>query len=113
MYDPNRKEQCYICLIRKVDNPPPLPLPEDEFHLLHRAFVQSLSDRKLLVSSGPARDGDGTVHHGSIIILRARTQADAERIIGEDPNISHGQRRAEYTPWLRMWFEDDPPAKKA
>lgn len=113
MYDPSRKEQCFICLIRKVPNPPPINMPEDEFHLLHRAFVQSLSDRKLLLSSGPARDPVTNSHEGSIIILRCATRADAERILGEDPNIKHGQRRAEYTPWLRMWFEDDPPPKKA
>lgn len=112
MYDPERTQQCFICLIRKARNPPTIPFSEEELHLRHRAFVQSLSDRGLLFSSGPARDDTGA-HEGSIIILRVPTRADAERLLGEDPNIVHGQRRAEIVPWQRRWFEDEPvPAPK-
>jgi uncharacterized protein YciI len=112
MHDESRKQQCFICLIRKVKNPSPIDMTADELHTLHKAFVQSLSDRKLLHSSGPARDDTGA-HEGSIIILRVPTRADAERLLRQDPNIIHGQRRAEIIPWLRMWFEDEPVAAPA
>jgi uncharacterized protein YciI len=98
MYDPSRKEQCFICMIRKVPNPPPIAMSAEELHVKHRAFVQSLSDRKLLLSSGPARDPSGDSHEGSIIILRVPSRADAERTLQQDPNIIHGQRKADIIP---------------
>jgi uncharacterized protein YciI len=106
MYDPSRKEQLYVAIYRKAPNPPELKVTPDELHAEHRAWLQKLSDSKMLVGSGPARDENNKNHAGSIIIFRSKSFPEAEKLAREEPNARAGQRVPEVVPWHRMWFED-------
>lgn len=106
MYDPKRKEQLYVAIYRMVPDPPKLGVSPEALHAEHRAWLQGLDDRKMLVGSGPARDENNNNHAGSVIIFRAKSFGDAQALAGQEPNARNGQRVAEVVPWHRMWFED-------
>jgi uncharacterized protein YciI len=106
MYDPNRKEQLYVCIYRMNPDPPKLKVTQEELHAEHRSWLQGLSDRKILVGSGPARDEHNKNHAGAVMIFRMPTMAAAEALAREEPNAREGLRIPEVVPWHRMWFED-------
>ena len=105
-YQPDRKEQLYVCVYRLAPEPPPLKMSGEELHHQHRDWLQSLADSNVLMGSGPARDENNTNHAGSIIILRAASMEEARRLALQEPNAREGQRVPEVIPWHRMWFED-------
>ena len=106
MYDPGRKEQLYVAIFRMTANPPVLSISPEALHAEHRAWLQILDDRKLLVGSGPARDESNRNHAGAIMVFRAASFAEAENLARDEPNTRRGQRNVEVLPWHRMWFED-------
>jgi uncharacterized protein YciI len=106
MYDPSRKEQLYVAVFRMAPNPPKLKVTPDELHNEHRAWLQDLDNRKMLVGSGPARDENNKNHAGAVMIFRCPSLAAAEKLAREEPNAREGQRIPEIIPWHRMWFEN-------
>jgi uncharacterized protein YciI len=106
MYDPSRKQQLYVAISRMAPNPPKLKVTPEELHAEHRAWLQTLFDRNMLVGSGPARDENNKNHAGAIMIFRCKSFPEAEKLAREEPNVREGQRISEVIPWHRMWFED-------
>ncbi len=106
MYDPGRKEQLYVAIYRMVPNPPKTTANPELVHAEHRAWLQTLDDKRLLVGSGPARDENNKNHAGAIIVFRCTSMAAAEKLALDEPNTRNGLRIPEVIPWHRMWFED-------
>jgi uncharacterized protein YciI len=106
VYDPSRKEQLYVAIYRIAPNPPKLKVTPDELHHEHRAWLQDLADRDVLVGSGPARDENNKNHAGAVMIFRCPSVVAAEKLAREEPNAREGQRSPEVIPWHRMWFEN-------
>ena len=104
-YQPDRKEQLFVCIFRLNPNPPKLPMSPEALHQQHRDWLQDLADKNVLVGSGPARDETGRTQ-GAVIILRAANTEAAKALAGQEPNAREGQRIPEVVPWHRMWFED-------
>ena len=50
----------------------------------HRAFLRELHERGVVIVSGPLEA------HGALIIVRADSVEEIERIITEDPLVVHG-----------------------
>lgn len=105
MYDPSRKEQLFVAIYRLAPNPPPPTLKADALNAQHRAWLQALDDKKLMVGSGPARDENNKNHAGGILIFRCDSLAAAKKLALEEPKTRHGQRVPEVFPWHRMWFD--------
>ena len=105
-YQPDRKEQLFVCIYRMVAKPPRLAMSPEALHQQHRDWLQDLADRKVLVGSGPARDESGKNHAGAVMIFRAPTLEAAAALAAQEPNARERQRVPEVIPWHRMWFED-------
>ena len=71
----------------------------------HRAHYESLGDDLLL--SGPYLDAAGEPI-GSMIIMRAASQAAAERFVRADPYVAEGVFET-VTVWRWDWFMNRPP----
>ena len=50
----------------------------------HRAFLRELHERGVNLASGPLGDD------GALMVLRAESAADVERLIQDDPLVVHG-----------------------
>lgn len=50
----------------------------------HRAFLRELHERGVNLASGPLGDD------GALIVLRAESAADVERLLQDDPLVVHG-----------------------
>jgi uncharacterized protein YciI len=105
-YRPEKKEQLYVALYRLSPNPPKLKMTADELQNEHRAWLQDLATRNILVGSGPARDENNKNHAGAVMIFRLPNMAAAEKLAKEEPIAREGQRIPEVIPWHRMWFEN-------
>ncbi|HWG05609.1 MAG TPA: YciI family protein [Beijerinckiaceae bacterium] len=105
MNDTRRVDQLYVFISRMKDNPPPLDLSEDEMVKQHKIYLQDLHDRKILVGSGSAKDENGKRYAGGVVVLRAGSLAEAQRIASLEPYCREGQRAVEIIPWQRTWFE--------
>jgi uncharacterized protein YciI len=99
-------DQLYVFISRMKDNPPPLDVADEEMARRHRAYLQDLFDRKILMGSGAAKDETGQRHAGGVVILRAKSLADARQIAEQEPYCREGQRAVEIVPWQRTWFGD-------
>lgn len=104
MAEPRRVDQLYVLLYRMNDQPPPLPAPEAEMMQRHREFLQDLMDRRLMFGSGATKDENGVRHAAGLVIIRAKTMADATSIAVQEPFCKAGQRSVEVIPWQRSWF---------
>jgi uncharacterized protein YciI len=71
----------------------------------HRAHYESLGGD--LILSGPYLDPDGGPI-GSMIIMRAASQAAAERFVRADPYVAEGVFET-VTVWRWDWFMNRPP----
>lgn len=112
MYDPSRKEQLYVARYRLAPNPPKLKGTADELQAEHRAWLQDLAEKRILVGSGPCKDENDKVVHGAVMLFRLPSMAAADKLAKEEPIARAGQRIAEVTPWHRMWFEEgEKPTK--
>lgn len=63
----------------------------------HLKHLESLGDR--LLFAGPFLDQDGNPN-GSIVVIEAEDQAEAEALFGRDPFVAHGVFSAfQVRPW--------------
>ena len=110
-YRPDGKEQLYVARYRLAPNPPKLKVTADELQAEHRAWLEGLAAKRVLVGSGPCRDENDKVVHGAVMIFRLPTLAAAEKLAKEEPIAREGQRIPEIMPWHRMWFDVDKATK--
>ena len=95
-----------MLISRPLDEPRPTAVPTDELGRLHHAWLRDLQARKILVGSGPMREGDGERRNGGIVIVRAADLGAAQNIAAQEPYRREGQRTIEVLPWQRTWWDD-------
>ena len=98
------REQCYLCIMRKNESPPEQTKSHDQLRLDHHDFLLDLERRGILFAAGPFRDENGqwsTTHGIGMIIVRAKTRADAETIAFSEPFTKAGLHTMEVAPWQR------------
>jgi uncharacterized protein YciI len=96
------REQCWVINNEVIDPPPRLALSKEELTERHHAFIHDLDTRGLLVGAGPFLDDSGNRFGTGMIIFRATTRSEAERIANAEPYIAYGVRRLKLVPWQRI-----------
>jgi uncharacterized protein YciI len=98
----SRREQCWVINNEVVDPPPRLALTKEELTERHHAFIHELDAKGMLVGAGPFLDDSGNRFGTGMIIFRAATRSEAERIANQEPYIANGVRRLKLVPWQRV-----------
>jgi uncharacterized protein YciI len=96
------REQCWVINNELVDPPPSLALSKKELTERHHAYIHELEAKGMLVGAGPFLDDTGNRFGTGMIIIRAATRGEAERIANQEPYIAHGVRRLKLVPWQRI-----------
>jgi uncharacterized protein YciI len=104
MAETRRIDQLYVCIYRPSHASESAPDPA--MMARHRAYLDDLLARKLLMGSGATRDETGTRHGAGIVILRTPTLAAAQEIAAQEPFTVAGERSVEVLPWQRSSFGD-------
>lgn len=66
----------------------------------HQAFRKELKDQGIILVSGPLVDEEtGQSIGGGAAVMRARSLAQAEAILNEDPYVKGGYRTVEIKAW--------------
>ncbi len=95
------REQCYVCWMRPNENAPPMPVSPEEMRLIHHEYLLDLERRGVLFAAGPFVDENGKRHGSGMLLIRAKTRAEAEALAFAEPYTKAGQRIMELTPWQR------------
>lgn len=95
------REQCYICWMRPNDKAPPMPMAPERMRIVHHEYLLDLERRGVLFAAGPFVDETGQRHGAGMLIIRAKTRAEAESIAFAEPYTKAGQRVMELIPWQR------------
>jgi len=96
------REQCWVINNEVIDPPPKLALTGEQLTALHHEFIHGLEAKGKLVGAGPFLDDAGARFGTGMIIFRASTRAEAEKIANSEPYIAHGTRRLKLVPWQRI-----------
>lgn len=97
----SEREQCWVINNEVVEPAPTLALSREALTDLHHKFIHDLEAKGILVGAGPFLDDTGGRFGTGMIIFRAATRAEAEKIANSEPYIAHGVRRLKLTPWQR------------
>lgn len=101
---PLAREQVYLCIMTNNDNPPADSLPRDALMNSHKEYLADLERRGLLFGAGRLFNADEeeptALGHG-MIVIRAKTRAEAEAIAFEEPFTKAGHRTMVLHPWQR------------
>lgn len=97
------RPQYYVCWMTNVEPVPATSKTVAEIRQEHFAYLADLESRGILLAAGPFMDADGTRHGAGMMILRAASIAEADRIAAEEPYRKYGLRRHEPMPW--QWAE--------
>lgn len=95
------REQCWVCWMTPNEAAPPLTLSKEEIRLVHHDYLLDLERRGILFGAGPFVDETGHRHGAGMLIIRAKTRAEAEDIAFAEPYTKAGQRIMTLTPWQR------------
>jgi uncharacterized protein YciI len=101
---PLAREQVYLCIMTNTDKPPPDAPPRDQLRNAHREYLADLERRGILFGAGRlvnAAEDEHTALGWGMIILRAKTRAEAEAIAFEEPYTKAGHRTMVLHPWQR------------
>ncbi len=95
------REQCYVCWMTPTDAAPPPGKTEQDIRTEHFAYLIDLERRGVLFAAGPFVDETGARLGAGMIIIRAKTRAEAETIAFAEPFTAAGMRAMALTPWQR------------
>ena len=98
----SEREQCWVIHNEPVEPPPKIALSPQELTERHHQFIHDLDAKGLLVGAGPFLDDTGNRFGTGMIIFRAASRAEAEKITSSEPYIAHGTRRLKLVPWQRI-----------
>ena len=96
------REQCWVINNELIDPPPKIAITGEQLTALHHEFIHDLEAKGKLVGAGPFLDDAGARFGTGMIIFRASTRAEAEKIANSEPYIAHGVRRLKLLPWQRI-----------
>jgi hypothetical protein len=95
------REQCYVCTMTAAGAAPPDGKSAEAMRAEHHDYLVDLERRGLLFAAGPFVDENGERHGAGMIIIRAKTRAEAETIALAEPYTKAGMRTMQLTPWQR------------
>jgi len=95
------REQCYVCMMTPTDAPLPKGKSAPEIRIEHHEYLLDLERRGILFGAGPFVDENGVRHGAGMIIIRAKSRAEAEAVAFAEPYTKYGMRKMELTPWQR------------
>lgn len=95
------REQCYVCWMTPTDAPPPAGQSAADIRAAHFAYLLDLERNGALFAAGPFVDEAGARHGAGMIIIRAKTRAEAETTAFAEPYTKAGMRKMTVTPWQR------------
>ena len=98
----SEREQCWVIHNEVVEPRPHIAFSDDELRERHPQFIHDLDVKGILVGAGPFLDDVGNRFGTGMIIFRAATRAEAEKIAHSEPFIAHGARRLKLVPWQRI-----------
>lgn len=101
---PLAREQVYLCIMTNSDDPPADSPPRDALMNAHKEYLANLERRGLLFGAGRlynAQENEHTALGHGMIILRAKTRAEAEAVAFEEPFTKAGHRTMVLHPWQR------------
>ena len=96
-----QREQCYLIMMRPVENPKVAPIPQAEMRLEHHDYLVDMERRGILFAAGPLRDDEGWERGHGLLIFRATNRAEATKWAMQEPYTKYGQREVEIIPWQR------------
>tara|TARA_Y100000588_G_scaffold261329_1_gene275917 strand:+ start:378 stop:824 length:447 start_codon:yes stop_codon:yes gene_type:complete len=98
------REQVYLCIMTNVEPPPDGKPPREGLMHDHKTYLRDLERRGLLFGAGRLINEDEGEHavigHG-LIVIRAKTRAEAEEIAFQEPFTKAGYRTMVLHPWQR------------
>lgn len=97
------RPQYYVCWMTSVEPAPKTKKTVDAIRREHFAYLADLESRGILLAAGPFMDADGKRHGAGMMIIRAGSIAEADRIAAEEPYRKHGLRHHKPMPW--QWAE--------
>jgi uncharacterized protein YciI len=95
------REQCYVCWMSPTDAPPPQGKTAADIRAEHFDYLLALERSGVLFAAGPFVDETGARHGAGMLLIRAESRADAEKIAFAEPYTKAGMRSMELTPWQR------------
>jgi uncharacterized protein YciI len=95
------REQCYVCWMTPTDAAPPAGKTTVDVRTEHFAYLRELERSGLLFAAGPFVDEDGVRHGAGMLLIRAKTRAEAEQIASAEPYTKAWMRKMTLTPWQR------------
>ncbi len=98
----SEREQCWVINNEVIEPRPKLALSPEQLTELHHKFIHDLEAKGMLVGAGPFLDDTGNRFGTGMIIFRAKSRAEAEKIANSEPYIAHGTRRLKLVPWQRI-----------
>jgi uncharacterized protein YciI len=109
MNDLNRKvdgktllrEQCYVCWMSPTDALPPQGKTAADIRSEHFDYLLALERSGVLFAAGPFVDENGERHGAGMLLIRAASRAEAEKIAFAEPYTQAGMRSMKLTPWQR------------
>src|SRR5690242_11802906 len=95
------REQCYVCWMTPTDAAPPPGKTVTDIRTDHFAYLRELERSGVLFAAGPFVDEHGARHGAGMLLIRAKTRAEAEQIANAEPYTKAGLRKIVLTPWQR------------
>jgi uncharacterized protein YciI len=96
------REQCWVINNEVIEPAPALAISREALTELHHKFIHDLDEQGRLVGAGPFLDDTGNRFGTGMIIFRAATRAEVEKIANSEPYIANGTRRLKLVPWQRI-----------
>lgn len=103
MAEARKRPQYYVFWMNIVDPAPETDLSVEDIRKQHFAYLTDLEARGVLLAAGPFMDADGSRHGAGMMILRASSSEEADKIAAEEPYRKHGLRTHAPVPW--QWAE--------
>ena len=101
---PRKREQCYLCFMTLVEDPPPGAPPIASLRRSHKEFMADLERRGLLLGAGKlenSKQNEKSDYCYAMFILRAGTRKEAESIGFQKPDTKAGLRKMTVVTWQR------------
>jgi hypothetical protein len=101
---PLSREQCYLCVMTLVAQPPAGSPSKESLRVEHKKFLARLENERRIFGAGKLeneKDGEKADLGFGMFILRAQTRAEAERIAFQEPYTKAGHRTMKLIPWQR------------
>lgn len=101
---PLSREQCYLCVMTLVANPPSTGPSKESLRAAHKKFLAGLENEGRIFGAGKlenAKENEQADLGFGMFILRAQSRKEAEAIAFEEPYTKAGHRTMKLIPWQR------------